>query len=329
MTEEERGSRMEKKLFEYNVDDTFEIYLLIKAADVRVAKNGKKFIAFTFQDTSGQMDGKFWDASEDDIASLTAGKVVMLSGKRELYQGNPQIKIFKLRVTKAGEPDTPELFIERAPLKKEEMMEEINETLFEITNANMNRIVRHLLNHYQKDFFQYPAAKRFHHAFIGGLAFHTVSMLRMAKTIADQYEDINRPLLFSGIILHDLGKVMELSGPISTEYTLEGNLIGHIVIVDEAITKACQVLKIDDKSEDVILLKHMILSHHGKLEYGSPVRPKLREAEILFMIDNLDATINMLSASLSRTEPGAFTERIFGLDNRTFYKPQISENNEE
>ncbi len=317
---------MEKKLFEYSVDEAFELYLLIKSADIRVAKNGKKFIAFTFQDTSGQMDGKFWDASEAEIASLTAGKVINISGKRELYQGNPQIKIFKLRATKGGEPNSPELFIERAPLKKEVMMEELNETLFEITNANMNRIVRYLLNHYQKDFFQFPAAKRFHHAFVGGLAFHTISMLRMAKTIADQYEEINKPLLYSGIILHDLGKVIELSGPISTEYTLEGNLLGHIVIVDELITKACQSLKIDDKSEDVLLLKHMVLSHHGKLDYGSPVRPKLRESEILFMIDNLDATITMLNSSLSRTEPGEFTERLFGLDNRVFYKPLGSDN---
>lgn len=312
---------MEKKLYDYSVDESFELYLLIKSADIRVAKNGKKFIAFTFQDTSGQMDGKFWDASEDEITSLTPGKVVNISGKRELYQGNPQIKLFKIRTTKAGEPTSPELFIERAPLKKEDMMEELNETLFEITNANMNRIVRFLLNHYQKDFFQYPAAKRFHHAFVGGLAFHTISMLRIGKTIANQYEEINKPLLYSGIILHDLGKVIELSGPISTEYTLEGNLLGHIVIIDELITKACLSLKIDDKSEDVLLLKHMVLSHHGKLDYGSPVRPKLRESEILFMIDNLDATVTMLNSSLNRTEPGEFTERIFGLDNRVFYKP--------
>lgn len=109
---------MEKKLFEYSNDDTFEIYLLIKSADIRVAKNGKKFIAFTFQDTSGQMDGKYWDASEEDIAAFTAGKVVKVSGKRELYQGNPQIKLFKIAVTKLGDPDNPDLYVERAPLKK-------------------------------------------------------------------------------------------------------------------------------------------------------------------------------------------------------------------
>ncbi|MDN6626776.1 MAG: HD domain-containing protein [Pisciglobus halotolerans] len=313
----------EKQLYDYTIDETFDLFLLIKSAIPRVAKNGKKFIAFTFQDKSGQMDGKYWDASDKDIETYREGTVVKVSGKRELYQGNPQIRLFKLRLTESGEPNKAEDFIESAPIKKEDMMEEINDTIFEITNANWNRIVRYLLNNYQKEFFEGPAAKRFHHAFYGGLAFHTVSMLQLAKSITAQYDEINKSLLYAGIILHDLGKVMELSGPVATEYTLEGNLVGHIVLVDEEITKACQLLKIDDKSEDVVLLKHMILSHHGKLDFGSPVVPKLREAEILFHIDNLDATINMLNSALARTEAGQFSERLFGLDNRSFYKPNV------
>ncbi|CRH21930.1 3'-5' exoribonuclease YhaM family protein [Carnobacterium maltaromaticum] len=315
---------MDKKIFDYNVDDTFDLFLLVKNADVRVAKNGKKFIAFTFQDVSGQIDGKYWDASDSDIEAFLAGKVVRVSGKRELYQGNPQVKLFKIRLANDNEPNSPELFMERAPIKKEEIVEEINQTIFEITNANMNRVVRHLMTKYQKEFFQFPAAKKHHHAYMGGLSYHTISMLRLAKFIAEQYPEINKPLLYSGVILHDLGKVKELSGAMSTEYTLEGNLIGHIVIVDEEITKACLALKIDDKSEDIILLKHMILAHHGQLEYGSPVRPRLREAEVLHQIDNIDASINMLNVALNRTEPGTFTERIFGMDNRAFYKPNMT-----
>ncbi|CAD5896798.1 3'-5' exonuclease [Carnobacterium maltaromaticum] len=315
---------MDKKIFDYNVDDTFDLFLLVKNADVRVAKNGKKFIAFTFQDVSGQIDGKYWDASDSDIEAFLAGKVVRVSGKRELYQGNPQVKLFKIRLANDNEPNSPELFMERAPIKKEEIAEEINQTIFEITNANMNRVVRHLMTKYQKEFFQFPAAKKHHHAYMGGLSYHTISMLRLAKFIAEQYPEINKPLLYSGVILHDLGKVMELSGAMSTEYTLEGNLIGHIVIVDEEITKACLALKIDDKAEDIILLKHMILAHHGQLEYGSPVRPRLREAEVLHQIDNIDASINMLNVALNRTEPGTFTERIFGMDNRAFYKPNMT-----
>lgn len=313
-----------KKLRELSVDETFEIFVLIKQADVRIAKNGKKFIAFTFQDTSGAIDGKFWDASEDEIKRFVAGKVVSLGGKREVYQSNPQIKILNLRLATEEEPNLASLYMEKAPIQREEMVEEINQTIFEITNATWNRIVRHLLTQYQSEFFDYPAAKRNHHAFAGGLAYHTVSMLRLAKSICQEYPDLNASLLYAGVILHDLGKVIELSGPVSTEYTLAGNLIGHLVLVDEEITKTCQTLKLDDQSEDVVILKHMILSHHGLLEYGSPVRPRIMEAEVLHQIDNLDASIQMMLGSLKLIEPGEYTERIFGMDNRSFYLPNIN-----
>ena len=314
---------MTKKLYEYNVDESFEICLLIKSADVRMAKNGNPFIAFTFQDQSGQMDGKYWSATSDDIAKYVPGKVVVVNGKREMYNNSPQIKIVNLRLTNAskGEPTSASHFVEHAPMTKEEMEEEVNQIMFDITNPYLRRIVHNILKKYQEDFFEFPAAKRHHHAFVGGLSFHTVSMLRLAKAIATQYTQINRSLLYSGVILHDIGKTMELTGAIGTEYTLKGNLLGHIVIMDEEITKACEELDIDENQEDVLLLKHLILAHHGKLEYGSPVRPQLLEAEVLHHIDLLDATITMMSNALDKTEPGAFSERVFGLDNRSFYKP--------
>lgn len=310
------------KLRELAVDDTFELFVLIKNADVRLAKNGKKFIAFTFQDTSGMIDGKYWDASEEEIQRYTAGRVVLLNGKREVYQGNPQVKILHMRLARPEEPSDPTLYMERAPLKREEMTEEINQTIFEITNAHWNRIVRYLMNKYQKEFFEFPAAKKNHHAFAGGLAYHTVSMLRLGKAICREYNELNASLLYAGIILHDLGKVTELSGAMTTEYTLAGNLIGHLVMVDEEITKACLALKIDDQEEDVVILRHMVLSHHGLLEYGSPVRPRIMEAEVLHQIDNMDASIQMMLGSIRLTEPGNYTDRIFGMDNRSFYVPK-------
>jgi len=283
---------MTKKLYEYNVDESFEICLLIKSADVRMAKNGNPFIAFTFQDQSGQMDGKYWSATSDDIAKYVPGKVVVVNGKREMYNNSPQVKIVSLRLTDAskGEPTSASHFVEHAPMTKEEMEEEVNQIMFDITNPYLRRIVHNILKKYQEDFFEFPAAKRHHHAFVGGLSFHTVSMLRLAKAIATQYTQINRSLLYSGVILHDIGKTME-------------------------------ELDIDENQEDVLLLKHLILAHHGKLEYGSPVRPQLLEAEVLHHIDLLDATITMMSNALDKTEPGAFSERVFGLDNRSFYKP--------
>lgn len=310
-----------KKLKDLVVDETFEMFVLLKAADVRLARNGKKFIAFTFQDTSGTIDGKYWGASEEDIEQFVAGKVVFLNGKRELYQSMPQIKILHLRLAKEGEPVETALYMEKSPVKVEDMKEELNQFLFDITNAKWHRIVRHLIAKYQADFYDFPAAKRNHHAFPGGLAYHTVTMLRLAQTVSKQYPELNPSLLYSGVILHDLGKVKELSGPVGTEYTLIGNLLGHIVIIDEEITKACLDLGIDENDEDILVLKHVVLSHHGLLEYGSPVRPKILEAEVLHHLDNLDASIQMMLGALKQVQPGEYTERIFGLDNRNFYLP--------
>ncbi len=311
-----------KKLRELAVDENFQMFVLIKNADVRMAKNGKQFIAFTFQDTSGTIDGKFWDASDEEVTRFVAGRVVQLSGKRELYQGNPQVKIFQMRLAAPDEPRDPSQYMQRAPMKREEMEEELNQILFEITNPHWNRIVRFLLNKFQKEFFEYPAAKKNHHAFAGGLAYHTITMLHLGQSIVKEYPDLNAPLLYAGTILHDLGKVLELTGPVSTEYTVTGNLIGHLVLVDEEITKTCQILKIDANQEDIVLLRHMVLAHHGLLEYGSPVRPQLMEAEVLHQIDNLDASMQMMLTALQQTEPGEYTERLFGMDNRRFYLPK-------
>ncbi|MSD83651.1 HD domain-containing protein [Lactobacillus curvatus] len=310
-----------KKLFDYQNDENLDLFVLIKTADVRIAKNGKQFIAFTFQDQSGQIGGKYWDASDEDVAKFTAGQVIHLQGKRELYQNNPQIKIYKLRLTTEDERQTVDQFIPKAPVQVTEMQDEFNATLFEITNPSWQRLVRHLMQKHQAEFFSFPAAKTNHHAFSGGLAYHTLSMLRLAKTIATQYPQINKALLYAGVILHDLGKTLELSGPVSTAYTVRGNLIGHIVLVDEEIVRACDTLKIDVNAEDMLLLRHVILAHHGLMEYGSPVRPQVLEAEVLHQIDELDASITMMTQSLQHAEAGQFTERLFAMDGRRFYRP--------
>ncbi|WP_426385634.1 3'-5' exoribonuclease YhaM family protein [Latilactobacillus curvatus] len=310
-----------KKLFDYQNDENLDLFVLIKTADVRIAKNGKQFIAFTFQDQSGQIGGKYWDASDEDVAKFTAGQVIHLQGKRELYQNNPQVKIYKLRLTTGDEPQTIDQFIPKAPVQVTEMQDEFGAMLFEITNPNWQRLVRHLMQKHQAEFFSFPAAKTNHHAFSGGLAYHTLSMLRLAKTIAAQYPQIDEALLYASVILHDLGKTLELSGPVSTEYTVRGNLIGHIVLVDEEIVRACDTLKIDVNAEDMLLLRHVILAHHGLMEYGSPVRPQVLEAEVLHQIDELDASITMMTQSLQHAEAGQFTERLFAMDGRRFYRP--------
>ena len=227
----------------------------------------------------------------------------------------------QIRVANENEVTDISDFVEKAPVKKEDMVEKITQYIFEMRNPNIQRLTRHLLNKHQNEFLDYPAATKNHHEFVSGLAYHVVSMLDLAKAISNLYPSLDKDLLYAGVILHDLGKVIELSGPISTTYTLEGNLLGHISIMVNEIGKAADELQID--AEEVLILQHIVLSHHGKAEWGSPKPPLVKEAEILHYIDNLDAKMNMMDRALGRTKPGEYTERVFALDNRSFYKPSF------
>lgn len=310
-------------LYDVKTGEEFGLFVLIKSADIRVARNGNPFIAFNFQDRSGSMEGMYWSATEQEIEKFKAGRVVFLKGERDNYQGKAQVKIKQLRLADQGEPDDPTLYVERIVMKKEDIADEINEALFLIREPNIVRVVRKILLMVEEDFYQYPAAKRHHHAMAGGLSFHTVSMLRIARALLKIYPEINASLLIGGIILHDIGKTVELTGPLSTDYTLKGKLLGHIVLMSEMIEKACHEIGVNAENESIILLKHVVLAHHGKLEYGSPVQPQLMEAELVHQIDMMDATINMMSTALGKVEQGDYTEAIFPMDRRVLYKPKF------
>ena len=280
-------------------------------------------MAFTFQDDSGEIEGKLWDAQPHNVAAFTAGKVVHMQGRREVYNNTPQVNQITLRLPQAGEPHDPADFKVKSPVDVKEIRDYMAQMIFKIENPIWQRIVRSLYAKYDKEFYSYPAAKTNHHAFETGLSYHTATMVRLADAISDIYPQLNKSLLYAGIMLHDLAKVLELSGPDQTEYTVRGNLIGHISLIDSEITKTVMELGIDDTKEEVVLLRHVILSHHGLLEYGSPVRPRIMEAEIIHMIDNLDASMMMMSTALALVDKGEMTNKIFAMDNRSFYKPDL------
>lgn len=304
-------------------DELFEGFYLIKKAEVRKTRAGKDFIAFTFQDDTGEISGNMWDAQTYNVEEFVAGKIVHMKGRREVYNGTPQVNQITLRNIKDGEPNDPRDFKEKPPINVDNVREYMEQMLFKIENATWQRVVRALYRKYNKEFFTYPAAKTNHHAFESGLAYHTATMVRLADSIGDIYPELNKSLMFAGIMLHDLAKVIELSGPDNTEYTIRGNLIGHISLIDEELTKILAELNIDDTKEEVTVLRHVILSHHGQLEYGSPVRPRIMEAEIIHMIDNIDANMMIMTTALNRVNEGEMTNRIFAMDNRSFYKPNI------
>lgn len=311
------------KINQMKKDELFEGFYLIKKAELRKTRAGKDFLAMTFQDDSGEISGNLWDAQSHNVETFTAGKVVYMEGRREVYNNTPQVNQIKLRLPEDGEPNDPADFKEKPPVNVADVKEYLEQMVFKIEHATWQRIVRALYRKYHQEFFTYPAAKTNHHAFESGLAYHTATMVRLADAIGDIYPELNKSLLFAGIMLHDLAKVIELSGPDNTEYTVRGNLIGHIALIDEEITKVITELNIDDTREEVTVLRHIVLSHHGLLEYGSPVRPKIMEAEIIHMIDNIDAEMMMMTTALSRVGEGEMTARLFALDNRSFYKPKL------
>ncbi|KHD84584.1 3'-5' exoribonuclease YhaM [Heyndrickxia ginsengihumi] len=310
---------MTKGLLYYEVGEQFDAFLLIKNMTKGIASNGKPFLTLILQDRTGDIEAKLWDASEQDEDTYKPETIVKVTGDILNYRGRMQLKIRQIHPASPNDGVQLSDFLETAPLKQDEMISKITQYIFEMENPNIQRITRHLVKKYQQQFLVYPAATKNHHEFVSGLAYHVVSMLDLAKAIAALYPSLDRDLLYSGIILHDLGKVHELSGPISTTYTVEGNLLGHISIMVTEIAKAAEELGIH--GEEIMVLQHLILSHHGKPEWGSAKPPMIKEAEILHYIDNIDAKMNMMDRALRTVKPGEFSERVFALDNRSFYKP--------
>lgn len=310
---------MMKKLLDYKVGEAIDLYLFIKQSITGVTTKGSPFMTIILQDKSGDLEAKLWDTTDSHVQTYAAGKIVKVGGEVHEYRGKNQLRIKSIRPVKDEEGVTIADLVPSSIKSKEVLYEELMEYFFEMKNPKIQRITRHLLKKHEAAFMTYPAATRNHHDYVSGLIDHVVSMLKLGKSLADLYPTLNKDLLYAGIILHDVGKVIELSGPIATQYTIEGNLIGHITIMVNEISKAADELGIS--GEEVMLLQHMVLSHHGKEEWGSPKRPMLKEAEILHYIDNIDAKMNMLDRALGNTNAGEFSERIFPLDNRSFYKP--------
>ena len=308
-----------KKLLDYKVGEAIDLNLFIKQSISGVTTKGSPFMTLILQDKSGDLEAKLWDTTETHVQTYSAGTIVKVGGEVHEYRGKNQLRIKSIRPVKDEEGVTIADLVPSSIKSKEVLYEELMEYFFEMKNPQIQRITRHLLKKHEAAFMTYPAATRNHHDYVSGLIDHVVSMLKLGKSLADLYPTLNKDLLYAGIILHDVGKVIELSGPIATQYTIEGNLIGHITIMVNEISKAADELEIS--GEEVMLLQHMVLSHHGKEEWGSPKRPMLKEAEILHYIDNIDAKMNMLDRALGNTKAGEFSERIFPLDNRSFYKP--------
>ncbi|HAM79914.1 3'-5' exoribonuclease YhaM [Ornithinibacillus bavariensis] len=314
---------MKRGIGHYQIGDTFEGFVLIKESTKGTASNGKPFLTLVLRDATGEIEAKLWDITQEDESIFIQEQIIHITGELNQFRGKAQMRINAIRIAQTTDGVQVSDFIEKAPVDREELMEKLTEAIFEMKNPTIQRIVRAVVKKYQEPLLLYPAATKNHHEYASGLAHHITSMLKIAKELCELYPQLNKDLLYAGIILHDIGKVKELSGVVSTSYTLQGKLLGHIPMMVEEIGHIAKELKID--GEEVLILQHLVLSHHGKAEWGSPTPPLVREAEILHFIDLIDAKMNMLNRALDKVKPGEFTEKLFAMDNRAFYKPTFEE----
>lgn len=299
-------------------DDRFEGYLIVRSAEQRASANGKNYLDMTLADKSGSINAKMWDGT---VQPPLAGSIVKVRATGNEFNGRMQLRVEKIRAAESRDAVDMSTLIPCAPRDPKEMLDEVVRAADHIADPDLRKITCELLDRAGDKLLTFPAAKQMHHAERGGLLHHTTTMLRAANAIMTVYPQLNASLLTAGVIVHDLAKIDEMDADtlgLVSDYSVDGKLIGHIVRGVVNIQLAAEKTKASPGK--ALLLQHMVLSHHGIPEYGSPLAPMFPEAEVLNTIDTLDARLYEMDEALSRAIPGGFSEKVWGLDNRQLYR---------
>ena len=307
-----------KMISEFTDHDRIEGQFLLGSVSKGVNANGGSYFSVELRDASGQITAKKWDATLDDEQIFVTGNVISVIGETNKYRDALQLKILSAEVVPLNEIDV-DRFVKAPPISKEELINKFNNYVKSVKNEDCQKLLKYMINKFEDKLYNYPAAVSIHHEYSSGLLVHSLTMADIASMLCPIY-DADYDLVITGCLLHDMGKIIELEGPIVYKYSLEGKLLGHISIMCAEIRKAADELKIT--SEIPVLLEHMVLSHHGQQEFGSPVMPLTKEALLLSLIDNLDSKMVVVSKATEDLEPGSFSTKVFPLDNRSFYKPK-------
>lgn len=280
--------------------DLIDAPFLVRDKISGMAKNGRPYLTIKLMDRTGEVEGRIWDRVDEFSARFNKDDFVRVAGKASVYMGKMQLVIQELDRLEESTVDLAN-FLPVSGRQTSDMIAEL-ETLVEgLTNPGLKSLMRAFLadHDFMAGYSRAPAAKTMHHVCLGGLLEHSLAVAGLADDICRRYEDLNRDLLVVGALLHDIGKVAELRYQRSFEYTDAGKLIGHIVLGVEMVEEKLRAID-DFPSELAIHLKHLLLSHHGQYEFGSPKRPKTMEALILNFLDDLDSKINGLRTHIDR-----------------------------
>jgi 3'-5' exoribonuclease len=307
-------------------------FFAVTTKQLRSRKDGGQYLAVTLADRTGQIESRMWDNFAEIAAGFEQGDVVKIRAEVCRFNGRFQLNLEKLR---RATPDEFEM-ADYVPHTRKDV-EELWSTLIRSVDGFSNPWLQALVRSFLEDpviaaaFREAPAAKSLHHAWMGGLLEHVVSLMGIAELAAQHYPEINRDLLLTGVILHDIGKLQELRWGMTFDYTLEGQLVGHIAIAIGMIEKKLAAMP-EFPPTLRILVEHLVLSHHGRLEFGSPKLPMIPEAVLLHYLDDLDAKMHTMRSEFERheaqgAEPGDMTDWVRSMERPllntvTFLRPK-------
>ena len=288
-----------KFISQLNGGTTIDEIFLVQNKDLRTTKNGSLYIQAQLSDRTGMIDARMWDASTPFFESLGNDTFLRIKGRTEIYQNKIQLII--KHISKTNQEDIKlEDYLPGTEQDVNKMFSELKQIVSSIKQPHLKNLLNLFFSDkdFCKGFCSAPAAVQYHHAFLGGLLEHTLSVAKLGDTIAPLYPELNRDLLICGIILHDIGKISELCYEKNFHYSDEGQLIGHLI---------SGVLMVEEKAKQINdfpktlldLLRHLILSHHGEYEWGSPKLPMTLEAITLHYLDNIDAKIHAFNKAIS------------------------------
>lgn len=302
-------------------------FFLLRQVESRTDKTGKPYLSLVLGDKTDTMVGRVWnDILQKYPGPFVVGDYVGVGGKVESYKQELQLNLNYIETvdsigSRGGDLSAfdPELLLQTTPYDRQELWRELRQLAEEHIQPPVGELVLRLLDRYQELLLVCPAARLYHHPYLGGLLEHTWFVARHTLASLAIYPDLNPALALAGAILHDLGKVKEITSPTAPELTVAGQLLGHIALGWEMVREEARAMEFPDP-DLLIQLEHIILAHHGALEFGSPMVPKTREALLVNVLDDLDAKLKMMSQHLeSDTGSSDFTSYHRVL-RRDFYK---------
>lgn len=310
------------KIKNYTFGDRATMILKFSNIQIKKTASGAEYASLLGYDGEDNIEVKIWSLNDERKANLKNGEIYEASGNIKDYQGKMQLNISEFRRIEDDEDIDREAFYEFASIDIEELQNQISSYIEKIDNEVIKNIVVRLIKQNYKDYFMHPAAMSMHHNYYYGLAYHVYSMLKLSDACLRLYSYLNRDLVYAGIIIHDIGKLIELTGPKGIEYTKQGNLLGHISIGSNMLFKAALELGYED-TEEYLALNHILLAHHGQNDYGSPKEPLIAEAALIYLLDFTDSRLASLEKEILSTEEGNYTNPIATFDRKAFYVPKI------